>query len=288
MPKCPACGSREAKVIQESPDGRHLVECVRCASIHRPEEPAEEEVRKEEALKSYRRKSRVGVLNWLQRRLVSGGVARGYARYLEKKGALSGVRQAFELGSEYGHLLRELAARGIGARGIEVNDECHAKSVAPPGTMEKKFWHYSTPFPVGNDLILLPWVLATFSRPDLILKNAADALSSGGRIFVSQGNPDSSRLRREAAEKKGGYSWYGSDSYSENRPAGVCQISADGMTALCDRLGLKIHDRTAVEPHLKRDNSFILSRWFRYSLLGRPILTEELDGWEVYYVLLKP
>ena len=273
------CGSESIAVKVHSPGGDHLLGCSACGTLFHagdkssPGRPEGADVGHSPAT-VYGPRARIRIT------LLCRAIARAYSEYLESRIDISRVATVFEIGSQYGHLLRLLRRRGVDACGVDANPGAVERGVLQAPFLRHLEWTPETPFPTGLDLIIIPQVIYYFRQADVLLQRALKAVKRGGYVFLATVNLDEARVVRRALALEAEYAGRGLTPQSNS-----CLPTRQGLMAFCREQGVQIIDCTPVEPVVRFDDSpgplFLL----RYEVLRRPAYVERSTGYHLHLIL---
>jgi len=197
-----------------------------------------------------------------------------YVKYLKLKTSMK-FRNALDIGTNYGHLVKYFTKIGIDAYGIE--SEQYLVKLSNSKRVKWAYFDKDYQDDTKYDLICLTQMLYYQRDSYAILEKIKKMLSSDGLIFVATMNTQSSIIRNELRLKL--------PTYGANMI-----LSKKNFESLEDRLGLKMLDYTEYRSNLGVDYHIGKNRilvFLKYFLKIKKAVTQNQDG-NYAFVLLKP
>lgn len=200
--ECPICKHDKHDSLKD--DGKFAVfRCNSCATIFSNfvyESNNGRNVTSDAHLNDYVKISPTSIPSYFINRYVSKLVAEFDYKYLENHIKIESIRNALDIGSKYGYLVKKLSDVGINTHGIEAVK--YPYSVANDKISYQYFTESYDSKDKKYDLIIMGDILHVMPNSLDVLKKAIQMLDNNGHVLITSFNPNSDIIN-EIIERHG-------------------------------------------------------------------------------------
>jgi 2-polyprenyl-3-methyl-5-hydroxy-6-metoxy-1,4-benzoquinol methylase len=266
MEKCIACN--QTNCLTYFKEEIKLISCNECGAIFSLKKFNEKPT-------FYQESHKTNLLEKIKAKIyiyVSKLYSNEYIKYLKSKTKIN-FKNALEIGSKYGTLVKDFNKMGIDAYGIESDQRYIQLGVTKKIKWEffDENYHAKTKY----DLICLTQMLYFLPDSYEVLKCVKNMLTENGLIFIASTNPESSLVKGELKQYISG---------------SVMLLSKKNFESLDNKIGLKLLDystyRADYAYELLTNKNKNLVR-LKFLLIRRKLISPNPDG-NICFILLKP
>ena len=203
---------------------------------------------------------------------VSNLDSKAYLGYLKEKTTMQ-FKNALDIGTGYGTMVRDLNKLGINAYGIESNE--HAFRLSATDKIEHTNFDINFKSDQKFDLICISQVIYFFRDTTSILKMLMDMLNPNGVLFIVTTNTDSSLLTKESIGP---------------RPASLNMIAGSNFYKNLNGIGFDLLDisvfrsNIGVDMHPSKNKKL---EFIKYRLGLKKGFVKDPDGQQMFILLKK-